>query len=330
MSNLQMQLPYTIAENITVTKEEQQKIKAMDSVKLIPLIDSENPETTEKYLGNSLRALRKYPVAVDFCCNMINWGKQTARKNKKDISFYIRDYSRDYYVMKIYPSLFNSYFNECDERTTRNLKGQLNFKQYKGFILIRLERGRGLSPLYTEDFIYRLKPYYYNNTAKKVRYYELFLLKAIFQILVEGSGRDKFKGDGYIKIPEKFYAQCESANNIELLNDKGELYSCPLPTANPIYKTQIFALTHRNPKEDMFEVNVKKFIQNVAPEFLDKNGYIRGRVNLWAMIKSINKSLKILCDNNRNTELVKRVHEPGWGDKLGIVLNYDRKYPKLK
>jgi hypothetical protein len=237
-------MPRGIVNNILLNKHK---------IKIMPSIDSSNPEHVEEIIGNELRTLKKYPLGYDFIVNVISKVKSKAASTGKSIGEYYKEVSEDYYEVNVEEETFTDYFSESGDHTIRqSLKRQVITDLNSGFVFIR-----------SKDYIARQAPFRIMGVKRidnKTKVFQIFLLKQLFESLITG---DSFKtgGEGYIEIPAKLFPILTKANK------QG------LQSYNPAYKLQVFGLMKNTNKKTTIKVNRGEFLETIAPEYY-KKGYL--------------------------------------------------------
>ncbi|MDR0919411.1 MAG: hypothetical protein LBM93_09240 [Oscillospiraceae bacterium] len=252
-------------------------IKQNKGIEVMPIIDSENPKHIKEKIGNQLRLLRYYPLAFDFCCNMIHYAKQEAIEQKKDISVAIRDYSEDYYRSMFTSEIIANYLQPSPTPQKRRLKQQLKHELTNCYIIVENK----VQLLKTPAFIFQSL---YLKELKIYIHYILFL-KEIFKNLVEGSSKNAYNGDGYVRVPANFYPLC-TTTDLGIFN-----------TYNPLYKLQLFGLSENTYRNKQITMKQSKLFRKIVPEYLDnKNNLKKSKKQVQEtftnQLKSLSSTLK--------------------------------------
>jgi hypothetical protein len=139
----------------------------------------------------------------------------------------------------------------------RKIKDWL-FEKSNGLILLRIEKSKGLQPLFAERSIFELCPYYTDKTRKSIQCFDLFLLRPLFHLLIEENASDGFKGDGYISIPKLFYNKCIKAHT----------------RPKSLYRAELYALMNKENGVEWTSVAKKDFVHRSMPEMVNNRGHL--------------------------------------------------------
>lgn len=214
-------------------------------IKALPFIDSQK-ETHLKPVRNTLRIIKRYPLAFDFIVNIIE-------EIKDNISDYVTEASDEYYSIEISNKVFERYLDICSDCVIRqSFQRQLLKEMTTGFVQVEVEG---------KSYIWEVVPFRIMSVKTYedgTRYFKIFFLKELFSGLIMGSCF--FKGsDGYIKIPAHLFPAITQA-------PKGFLQS-----HNPIYKSIIFGLMRNTHKKEKIEIDRNDFLQTIHPEYYRKD-----------------------------------------------------------
>jgi hypothetical protein len=285
----------TITQNVLMNKHDiKETYQQIDN---IPIIDSSNPKHIEEILGNHLRVLKDYPLGHDFCVNMIDKAVDVKRKTGIGV---IADYSYEYYCMDISQNTSNEYFNGCSrsKEARQSMKRQLQKDLEIGFVVIHGKDKHG-------KYIERKAPFriistrVYIDTPTPETRIRLLLLKAVYGSLIEGNCT-KNGGEGFCKIPEKFYPVCT--------NTKKRL----LPY-NSMYRMQILGLSKNTHKQSAIEIHRKETLRSIIPEYIDKDASLE-RESFGYIEKTLESQSKELIQILPKTPLVNKIQIRKYGD----------------
>jgi len=258
----------TIAENTLLNKWE---------VKALPFY--ENPESKALDLEHDdgrrqLRTMNSYPVGYDFSCNLIAKMKREGRTVEE--GFFDNNI---YYFAWITDDDFTEYLaTVSDHEKRRTIYRQLQKDLVTGFVVVNSGIDKG------GRYIKQIPPFriaeikYYEDNKRLIR---IAWAKDIFESLITDSCT-QCGADGYITIPEKLFPLATCATKAaEKLN---RINSAPSQThligsSNPIYRLEVFARMKNTNRVKTVKTSRKELLQHVAPEFLDKDGYLKKITN---------------------------------------------------
>jgi len=295
----------TIGENILLSKYD---------IRALPFYEDEKSETLDINHDDGLRQLRtlhKYPIGFDFSCNLI----QTLKDNN---IFPDEDYidGTPYYFAWIAGRFFNEYLASISDYTKRQTAGrQLLTDLTTGFVCVRTgtnAKGRYLLniPPFRIVKIVELE-----NGEKLYRY---AWAKDIFETLVTGDCT-KQGNDGYILLPPKLYPiatqatkAAESINNISKNatwtdSETGEKHEQKrthlIGSSNPIYKMEVFAKMKNTNNASAITVKRKELLQTVAPELVDKDGYLKN-IKAYQLHDILQNEIRSVWENFKDENML--------------------------
>jgi hypothetical protein len=244
----------TVGENALLQKHETKRLIEQGLlVKGFPIVDSKNPQHFEEIAGNEYRVFKLYPAGFDFIINIINYAWATGRPGA-----FFKRIDDNWWKSRINEQTWKKYFAQCGNHTIRQNLAKMVMKDLQtGFIKIagKDKKGRYISE--APPFRIMERRTYEDGTG----YRDIFLNNAVFGSLITMDCKN-VGADGFVELPSTLYPLLTGP-------DTGKLKS-----HNPIYRLNLFGIIKNTYKKPEIKVSRQVFIENVVPEYLDKDGYL--------------------------------------------------------
>ena len=255
-------------------------------ISIMPRVDSQNPDHIEEIQGSYRSLLKSVPATHDFILNAICKAKYWERRNKGKRTF--REYRR-HFLLEIHQKFIERYFKNCkDHNVRRNLWREI-FHGLNTSNFVVISRPNNILS-YIRPFT--IENMNYNKETGELVSISVYVPKEIYGDIITGKCL-KNGGEGFIRIPTNLYPKSTNASK-ELyptkckLNEKKdcEQEKCQqkqkseqcvkarLGSYNPIYRSQVYSILRNTNVVSKITTSSKDFFRNIAPEYLNSNGYL--------------------------------------------------------
>lgn len=269
----------TIAENALLNKFD---------IKALPFYENSNSKALDIEHGDGFRQLRtlhQYPVGYDFSCNIIARIKKSGLMQKVMIEDTIGGIPY-YFAWVNWNHVIEYLARVSDNDKRKSISRQLQKDLSTGFVTVRGGTDR------TGRYLLNIAPFRitefknYENGERQARF---AWSKDIFETLITDDCT-KQGADGYITLPEQLYPLAtqatKAAETINKLSDtengNGHGHTHLIGSSNPIYKMEVYARMKNTNDVKEIVVDRKELIKTIAPELIDKDGYLK-KIKEWEL-----------------------------------------------
>ena len=277
----------TVAENTLLNKFD---------IKALPFYENPNSKTLDIEHGDGFRQLRtlsQYPVGYDFSCNIIAEMKKKGLIQKVMTEDTIGGIPY-YFAWVNWNHVIEYLARASDNDKRKSMSRQLQRDISTGFVTVRGGTDR------TGRYLLNIAPFRitefktYETGERRARF---AWAKDIFETLITDDCT-KQGADGYITLPERLYplatqatAAAETINRLsDTQNGNGYGRTHLIGSSNPIYKMEVYARMKNTNEVSEIVVDRKELIRTIAPELIDKDGYLK-KIKEWELHDILQKEV---------------------------------------
>lgn len=249
----------------------------------MPKVDSQNPDHIEEIQGSYRSLLKSVPATHDFILNAISQAKYWERRNKRKGTF--REYYR-HFLFEIPQNFIERYFKNCKDRNVRRNLWREIFYGLSTSKFVAISRPNNILS-YIRPFT--IENMNYDKETGKLVSISVYVPKEIYGDIITGKCL-KNGGEGFIRIPKNLYpksantskklypTKCKLNEQDDCKQEKCQQKSeqcvkAKLGSHNPIYRSQVYSILKNTNVIPKITTSSKDFLRNVAPEYLNSNGY---------------------------------------------------------